>query len=314
MFNASKDQAARQAVIESRRNAWAIMFAGLVLGMVGMHLTAIRPLKMKMEVLKQELAYVQQDLNRSVQENRMARESSTAASDLAALQEMLISNHDRIASAAQAIEDIALLNTRLANLKAVVEQDAYNVDIAADRVNALLNLKDQIMWRGGNTSSARNTVDGLLMLRDGLASEAVDVSAAGENLERLLAMESKLARRQLSLNDEHSIEIPRSLFEGLPLDNPLPGAARLANLALETSTPGRAYRGFEPFIKGTAIGHVDQQQLRILARKMLSKRPTRISRLDGPQADLTPRLPVNRPQRDWRPRTPALTVPAPFEN
>jgi hypothetical protein len=281
MTESCSDQSIQSAAAESRRNAWAIMLAGLMLGMVGMHLTAVRPLKQQINMLQQDLIGVQGDLQRMTGMVRLAEQAN-------GVRDTLTAQRRQIEEARVAAESIRRLCTNIANIKSTIEQDAYNTDLAIIRVDELLNIKDQIIWRGANTAAARKTVDELLMLRDGLTAESVDVAAAGQNLEMLLNMHTKLTQRNID-NDRFIETRGRFSIDRLRDNQPIPGAFELATIALRTSAVGRAYQQFEPLMKLAGIGPINERRLEILADKMLAKQPTRISSLDRSDASFGPR-------------------------
>jgi prefoldin subunit 5 len=327
----SRDQSAKAAAVDSRRNAWALLLAGLMLGLVGMHLTAVKPLRQQMDVLQRELAGVQGELRRIAaarppveavdgavetlvsqrrqmdearrsaeavrrlcaqieRGGRECRSAFRALDDLAEMHDALIVRRDQILAAEKALDGIERLQKRLADLKASLEQDTHDVDMAAARVDQLLTLKDQVVWRGGNTMAARETVDRLLMLRDGLTAETIDVATAGNNLEMLLTLQNKLTRRSLS-----DARVPREsstpLLDGMLLTDPLAGASRIAEAAAWSCTAARAARAFEPILEIAGIG---PQELREAAARLLSRQFTRISLREK----LAPEMKRRMPDRD----------------
>lgn len=340
VVRSSKDARIRSAqpgVVETRVNAWAIMLAGVMFGLIGMHLTAVRPLDQKIESLEKQVADVRanmlqssdapsayqtkQQVAQSLEAHRaevdkarralaavrglrteiQAESRRTAAAlavldDMTAVQEMLISQRDRVRLAAQAENDIHSLHDRLTALKSALLQDAHDTGTAAARIEDLLNLKDQLIWRGANSSAARDNVERLLMLRDGLSAKTIDVATAGRNLERLLELQAKLTRRN---RRGRSAEMPRiepqARGERLPLGSSMQSLVHLASAAARETTAARVFRGFQPLMQIALGGSFDERPLHEI-RQLLLQQAVRVGRLNDHAGaiDLRKTLPAER--------------------
>jgi hypothetical protein len=179
-------------------------------------------------------------------------------------------------------EDLTGRTKQLIDLKNLILQESDDLDAAAESVDGLLGLKDQVVVRGGGIADAQQNAERLLSLRDRLADKEniAKVEAAEKSATRLLEIHKKLADKNPDLVDavksvETLIDIQHEFQKQI---RSLDGMRRnLMEIVLMENTVARAVRLLQPLLDLGNLRHLNEDDLRQIARSLSEQNATRLS-------------------------------------
>ena len=155
---------------------------------------------------------------------------------------------------------------------------------ATAAVEGLLAVKDQLVARGGHIADALQNAERLLGLRDRLAENSVKTDAAERSAARMMDVQKKLAGEIPNLAE--SIKSVETLIdfqhEFQKQIRSLDGMRRsLMDFVLMENTVTRAVRMLQPLLELGNLRHLNEDQLRQIARSISDSQSTRLSKNDS---------------------------------
>jgi hypothetical protein len=221
-------------------------------------------------------------------------------------------------------EDLAAAANRAKGLLEIKDQlleQTSDLDAASAAVEGLLSLKDQVVMRGGNIADAQQNANRLLGLRDRLAEKAPQNDAADRTATQLLQIQKKLTGEKANLPDalksiETLIDIQHEFQDQV---HSLDGIRRgLMEFVMMENTVARAVRTLQPLLELGNLRHLDDEQLRQIARSISAQQATRIGKNDAERVPAGKETasgaqPSNRSENVGVPRT-GEVVPWPTES
>lgn len=210
---------------------------------------------------------------------------------------------------------------QMANLKSQIVSQTEDLSTAAARAKQLVDLKSQIVDKTGDIHSATAAVEGLLAVKDQLVVRGGHIADARQNAERLLGLRDRLAENSAKTDAaEHSaarmMEIQKKLAGEIPnlaesiksvetlIDfqhefqkqiHSLDSMRRsLIDFVMMENTVTRAVRILQPLLELGNLRHLNEDQLRQIARSISENQSTRLSKNDSdhgpsrPQSALGP--------------------------
>lgn len=206
-------------------------------------------------------------------------------------------------------ENLATANARakaLLEMKDQILDRTADLDAANAAAKGLLALKDQVVNRGGNIADAQQNVNRLLGLRDRLAEKGPQIDAADRTATQLMQMQKKLVGEKANLADalksvETLIDIQHEFQDQV---RALDGIRRgLMEFVLMENTVARAVRTLQPLLELGNLRHLDDEQLRQIARSISAQQATRIGKNDAE------RVPSSKDAAPVRPRNESVDTP-----
>jgi myosin heavy subunit len=184
-------------------------------------------------------------------------------------------------------EDLSTAAARakqLVDLKSQIVEKTGDLDAATTAVRGLLAVKDQLVVHGGHISEAQQSAERLLGLRDRLAENSVKTDAAEHGAARMIEIQKKLAGEIPNLAE--SIKSVETLIdfqhEFQKQIRSLDGMRRsLMDFVLMENTVTRALHILQPLLELGNLRHLNEDQLRDIARSISENQSTRISKNDS---------------------------------
>jgi hypothetical protein len=184
-------------------------------------------------------------------------------------------------------EDLSTAGARakeLLELKSQIMDKTGDLDSATTAVEGLLAVKDQLVVRGGQIADARQNAERLLGLRDRLAENPAKIDAAERSAARMIEVQKKLAGESPNLAE--SIKSVETLIdfqhEFQKQIHSLDGMRRsLMEFVLMENTVTRAVRMLQPLLELGNLRHLNEDQLRQIARSISENQSTRLSKNDS---------------------------------
>lgn len=184
-------------------------------------------------------------------------------------------------------EDLSTAAARakqLVDLKSQIVEKTGDLDAATTAVRGLLAVKDQLVVHGGHISEAQQSAERLLGLRDRLAENSVKTDAAEHGAARMIEIQKKLAAEIPNLAE--SIKSVETLIdfqhEFQKQIRSLDGMRRsLMDFVMMENTVTRALHILQPLLELGNLRHLNEDQLRDIARSISENQSTRISKNDS---------------------------------
>jgi hypothetical protein len=234
-----------------------------------------------------------------VDQNVSTDDAIDAINRLAALKRNLVAEAVDTAAAESALG-------QMGNLKTQILSQSTDVSTAGARAQQLVDLKTNLVDKTNNLDSAKKAVDGLLSMKDQLVNHGDHIADARQNADRLLGLTERLAdssvktmaaekgvalmievQRKLAGEDTNLAESIKSVETLIDLQHDfqkqihsLDGMRRtLMDFILMENTFVRAVRVLQPLLELGNLRHLNEDQLRQIARAMSeSESSTQISK------------------------------------
>jgi len=246
-----------------------------------------------------------------VDQNATADDAIDAVNRLAALKRNVIAEASDSVAADAALGQMANLKTQiltqtadmptadaraqqLINLKSQIVEKTGDVDLASTALEGILAVKDQLVVRGGQISDALQIAERLLGLRDRLAANSVKNDAAERSAAQMIAVQKKLevARPNMAesiksietmIDFQHEFEKQVRSMDGM--------RRNLMDFILMENTVAQAVRMLQPLIELGNLRHLNEDQLRQIARSLSESDSTKVSKNDSGRGPSRP--PIN---------------------
>lgn len=236
-----------------------------------------------------------------VDQNATTDDAIDAANRLTALKHNLMTEANDMAAAESALgqvnsltsqilgqtADIATAETRAQNLvelKNQIVNKTGDLDLAAAGASGLLAVKDELVVRGGNIADARQNAERLLGLRDRLSENSAKTDVAEKSAARMIEIQKKLAGENTNLVEsiksvETLIDLQHEFQKHI---RSLDGMRRnLMDFVLMENTVAQAVRMLQPILELGNLRHMNEDQLRQIAKSISESESTRLSKNDS---------------------------------
>jgi hypothetical protein len=243
-----------------------------------------------------------------VDQNATADDAVDAVNRLAALKRNVIAEASDSVAADAALGQMANLKSQiltqtadmqtadaraqqLINLKSQIVEKSNDIDLASTALEGILAVKDQLVVRGGQFSDALQIAERLLGLRDRLAENAGKSEAAEKSATRMIEVQKKLAGTHPNLADsiksietmidfQHEFEKQVRSLEGM--------RRNLMDFIMMENTVAQAVRMLQPILELGNLRHLNEEQLRQIARSISESESTKVSKNDSGRAPSRP--------------------------
>ncbi len=182
---------------------------------------------------------------------------------------------------------------QLINLKTQIVEKSGDVDLASAALEGILAVKDQLVVRGGQFTDALQTAERLLGMRDRLAENAPKTDAAERSATKMIEVQKKLAGAHPDLADsiksietmidfQHEFEKQVRSLDGM--------RRNLMDFIMMENTVAQAVRMLQPILELGNLRHLNEEQLRQIARSISESGSTKLSKNDSDRAPSRPPL------------------------
>jgi hypothetical protein len=236
-----------------------------------------------------------------IDQNATADDAVDAVNRLAALKRNVIAEAADSGTAESALGQMANLKTQilsqttdlpiadaraqqLINMKSQIVDKTNDVDLATSIVEGMLAVKDQLVVRGGEIADAQQNAERLLGLRDRLANNSATTDIAEKSAARIIEIEKKLSVQKPDLAESiKSIEALIDFQHDFQKQARSLDAMRrsLMDFILMENTIARAVRMLQPILELGNLRHLNEDQLRQIARSISEGQSTRLSKNDS---------------------------------
>ena len=233
-----------------------------------------------------------------IDQNATADDAIDAVNRLAALKRNVIAEASDSVAADAALGQMANLKTQiinqaadmptadartqqLINLKSQIVEKTTDIDLASSALEGVLAVKDELVVRGGQISEALQIAERLLGLRDRLAANSIKNDAAERSASQMIAVQKKLAGAHPNLADsiksietmidfQHEFEKQVRSLDGM--------RRNLMDFIMLENTVAQAVRMLQPLLELGNLRHLNEDQLRQIARSISEGDATKVSK------------------------------------
>lgn len=183
--------------------AWAMLAAGLVGGLIGMHVSVVRPMRHELDGMRREVVAVRTDLDGLVGRRDQVWETNTLLSGLteqaaeveaskAALETLRKFRGDVEGEGKKALEALAAVDMLSALQQSLLENKAAT-EAAAAELARVVELEKALVASEAGSASAREAADRLVRMQQTLLAQSERTAAAEYAMRRMIGTQERLA-------------------------------------------------------------------------------------------------------------------------
>lgn len=193
---------ATEAQTDRPGRAWFMMGAGLLAGLVGVHLTVVQPTRAQMTEMRRELVAVRSDLDSLVGRRDQIRQANTLLSGLKEQSEQLAASEEALATirqfrsdvekeGAKAIDSLAAVDM-LSALQETLVENSKATEAANVELDRMIALEKRLAGLKEGATVARDTAERLARIQQTLLYQADRNAAAEYTLRRMIGTQERL--------------------------------------------------------------------------------------------------------------------------